>query len=320
MTRLRDLGRPARATAALLVLACVLAAVAILDEGAPGAPIPAAQDRLVFTAITGSSSDLFVQALGGAPIPLTEDAFRDGEASFSPDGRRIAFVSDRGGSLDIWVMNADGSNPRQLTTDAANDVGPSWGPDGQRIAFVSDREGDRTNIFVVAVESGEVSQLTMQEQGLAFPAWSPDGQWIVYSTAGLPHPIDPGLTPLHLAIIPAAGGAPRVLHGGAGKNWGAAWSPDGERIAFSWTRAGADLTDVAWLQVINRDGTGLRRLEAAVWADYAPSWAPDGRRIAFTSTRNGIPQTYIWDLQTDEISLAFGGMLAFDAGWAPAQR
>ena len=320
MTGMRDLGRPLLVTAALLVAASVLAALAIADEGAPGAAIPVGQDRLVFTALTGSSTDLVVQTLGGAPVPLTEDAFRDGEASFSPDGRRIAFVSDRGGSLDIWVMNADGSDPRQLTTDAANDVSPSWGPEGGRIAFVSDREGDRTNIFVVAVESGEVSQVTMQEQGLAFPAWSPDGQWIVYSTAGAAHPIDPGLTPLHLEIIPAAGGAPRLLQGGVGKNWGAAWSPDGERIAFSWTRSGVELTDVSWLQVINRDGTGLRRLEAAVWGDYAPAWAPDGRRIAFTSTRNGIPQTYIWDLQTDEISLAFGGMLAFDANWAPAQR
>ena len=320
MTRLRDLGRPLHVTAALLLVASVLAALAIADGGAPGAAIPVAQDRLVFTAMSGASMDLAVQTLGGAPVPLTADAFRDGEASFSPDGRRIAFVSDRGGSLDIWVMSADGRDPRQLTTDAANDVSPSWGPDGQRIAFVSDREGDRTNIFVVALASGEVSQLTMQDQGLAFPAWSPDGQWIVYSAAGAADPIDPALTPLQLEIIPAAGGAPRVLHGGAGKNWGAAWSPDGERIAFSWTRAGSDLHDVAWLQVINRDGTWLRRLDPGVWADYAPAWAPDGRRIAFTSTRNGIPQTYIWDLESDELRLAFGGMRASDAGWAPTQR
>ena len=317
MARLRDLGRPATVTAALLAMAVVLAAVAILDEPEPGAPIPAAQDRLVFTAMTGSAGDLLVQALGGAPVPLTSDAFRDGEPAFSPDGRRIAFVSDRGGSLDIWVMNADGSEPRQLTTDPANDVGPSWGPDGQRIAFVSDREGDRTNIFVVTLESGAVSQLTMQERGLSFPAWSPDGDWIVYSAPGRADLVDPGSTPLQLEIIPADGGAPRVLRGGAGKNWGAAWSPDGERIAFSWTRAGANLTDVAWLQVINRDGTGLRRLEAGVWADFAPTWAPDGRRIAFTSTREGVPQTYIWDLETDEIRLALGGMTAFDASWAP---
>lgn len=317
MARLRDLGRPAGVTAALLAAAVVLATVAILDGPAPGAPVPTAQDRLVFTAITGSSTDLLMQALGGAPVPLTSDTFRDGEPTFSPDGRRIAFVSDRGGSLDIWVMNADGGEPRRLTTDPANDVGPSWGPDGRRIAFVSDREGDRANIFVVTLESGAVSQLTAQGRALSFPAWSPDGDWIVYSAPGRPDPYDPGLTPLQLEIIPAGGGAPRVLRDGAGKNWGAAWSPDGERIAFSWTRAGSGLTDVAWLQVINRDGTGLRRLEAGVWADFAPSWSPDGRRIAFTSTREGIPQTYIWDLETDEVRLALGGMTAFDASWAP---
>ena len=121
-------------------------------------------------------------------------------------------------------MNADGGEPRQLTTDPANDVGPAWGPEGQRIAFISDREGDRANIFVVTLESGAVSQLTMEERGLSFPAWSPDGEWIVYSAPGPADPLDPSLTPLQLEIIPAGGGAPRVLRAGVGKNWGPAWS------------------------------------------------------------------------------------------------
>lgn len=316
MTAQRSLGRPLHLTAGLIIVAIVLAGVAIVDGGST---VSVAQDRLVFTAFTGSSQDLFIQTEGGAPVALTESASRDGEATFSPDGRRIAFVSDRGGSLDVWVMNADGSDARQLTTDAANDVSPSWAPDGERIAFVSDREGDRTNIFVVGVESGEVSQLTFQERGLAFPDWSPDGRSIAYSAAGPEHPTSSELTPLVLVVIPLTGGEPALLRGGSGWNWGAAWSPDGEQIAFSWTRGGAGLTEVAWLQLINKDGTGLRRMEAAVWGDYAPSWSPDGRRIAFTSTRQGFPQVYIWDLETDEVNLALGGTTAFDPSWAPSR-
>lgn len=307
-------GRSRQLTLALLVVALALAVVAILDGGST---ISIAPDRLVFTGLNGQSRDLFMQTLGGAPVALTDDDFLDGEAAFSPDGRSLAFVSDRAGSLDIWVMNADGTAPRQLTTDPGDDVGPSWAPDGKRISFVSDREGDRTNIFVVDLETGAVSQITFQARGLAFLDWSPDGDRIAYSAVGPDDPSDPQLTPLHLVVIPATGGEPAVLRDGAGWNWGAAWSPDGESIAFSWTPPGVASTETSWLQIVSADGTNPRRLRQGSWGDYAPAWSPDGRRIAFTSTQAGFPQIYIWDLETDELTLALGGTLAFDATWAP---
>ena len=89
MTRLRDLGRPLHVTAALLLVASVLAALAIADGGAPGAAVPVAQDRLVFTAISGASMDLAVQTLGGAPVPLTAaSAWRRGATSPPPPAMR----------------------------------------------------------------------------------------------------------------------------------------------------------------------------------------------------------------------------------------
>lgn len=301
-------------TGLLLAAAAVLAGLAIADGGAaPGV----AADRLIVTGLRGAYRDLFVQALDGAPIALTDDTALDGEAAFSPDGARIAFVSDRGGSLDLWLMAADGSGVRQLTDDPATEVSPAWSPDGERLAFISDREGDRTNIFVVEVASGVESQITFQDRGLAFLDWSPDGASIAYSAAGADHPTDPALTPLELVVIPAGGGEAVVVEDGGGWNWGAAWAPAGDRIAFSWTPQGVAATEVAWLQIINADGSGLRRLEQGAWGDYAPAWSPDGERIAFTSTRGGVPQVYVWDLRTDTITLALGGMTAFDPDWAP---
>ena len=72
---------------------------------------------------------------GAEPIQLTHNPGFDIVPCWSPDGSRIAFASDRGGSWDIWCMSADGSNPVQLTNATEDETTPSWSPDGNRIAF-----------------------------------------------------------------------------------------------------------------------------------------------------------------------------------------
>jgi TolB protein len=90
----------------------------------------------------GSHSDIYVMnADGSGKRNLTHDALQNAEPVWSPDGRRIAFVSRRDGKAEIYVMNADGSGKRNLTRNPAKDVRPSWSPDGRKIAFVSDRDG-----------------------------------------------------------------------------------------------------------------------------------------------------------------------------------
>jgi Tol biopolymer transport system component len=105
-----------------------------------------------------SHADIYVMNADGSGIrELTHDARQNAEPAWSPDGRRIAFVSRRDGNADIYVMNADGSGKRNLTRNPAKDYRPSWSPDGRRIAFVSDREG-RLEAFVMNADgSGQRS-------------------------------------------------------------------------------------------------------------------------------------------------------------------
>ena len=100
----------------------------------------------------------------------------------APDGRRVAFPSDRSGVMEIWRANADGSDAVQLTRLGGPSAGPRrWSPDGRHIAFDAIR-GTSVHIFVMNADGGEVRQLTMGAGRHFMPAWSHDGRSIYYGS------------------------------------------------------------------------------------------------------------------------------------------
>ena len=108
---------------------------------------------------------------GSNPRNLTNHEGDDFGPAWLPDGRYIAFDSDRDGDREIYLMAADGSNVRRLTDREGMDGLPTWSPDGRYIAFQSDRGGGSQEICVMEVESGNVQCLT---EHMAFMAdWSP---------------------------------------------------------------------------------------------------------------------------------------------------
>ena len=114
-----------------------------------------------------------------APIRLTNNNVSERSPSWSPDSEKIAFVSDRDGNSEIYVMNADdGSGQTRLTEESEDDGSPRWSPDDERIAFYSNR-GER-GIFVMNADDGSnVTRLT----GGSGPAWSPDGEKLAFTSA-----------------------------------------------------------------------------------------------------------------------------------------
>ena len=105
---------------------------------------------------------------------LTFDRADDSEPDISPDGRSVAFVSNRQGPRNIWVMRADGSNPRNLTAGSGQDASPAWSPDGRRIAFQRTR-GTDPNLIVIMNADGSGQRAVSPRPGTR-PAWSPDGR------------------------------------------------------------------------------------------------------------------------------------------------
>ena len=107
---------------------------------------------------------------------LTANTRDNIQPSWSPDGTRIAFASNRDGDYEIFVMNADGTDQRQLTANTIYDADPSWSPDG-RIAF-----GRRGNLFVMNADGTNQHQLTSNTHHSTAPDWSPDGTRIAFQT------------------------------------------------------------------------------------------------------------------------------------------
>lgn len=128
----------------------------------------------------GSLEIVSVPTSGGDGTWLTDNAAKDYMPAWSPDGKTIAFVSDRDGQQYIYTMDPDGGNQRRLTDNDFPELSPAWSPDGSHLAFFSGTN-DVTNIYVVGSDGAGSTNITDQESGFnEDPSWSPDGTMIAF--------------------------------------------------------------------------------------------------------------------------------------------
>jgi Tol biopolymer transport system component len=116
----------------------------------------------------------------GAPEEFVQSNLVDGSAAWSPDGRWIAFASERSGGLQMWLCNPDGTNLRQLTVmDSTWGMAAVWSPDSQWIAFAADQGGTQ-QLYVLNIRGGPAKRLTSDPVAVWDPQWSSDGRWLYY--------------------------------------------------------------------------------------------------------------------------------------------
>ena len=221
-------------------------------------------------------------------------------AAFPGGVGKIAFVSDRDGNDEIYVMNAGGSGQTRVTTNPADDRDPASSPNGAKIAFSSTRDGN-DEIYVMNADGSGLMRVTNNPADDRDPAWSPDGTKIAFDSDRS------GTTEIY--VMNADGSGQTRLTNNADATFTPAWSPDGTKIAFATFRNGGN----AVIYVMNANGSGQTQVTSAglgcCFGDDEPNWSPDGKKIAFDSNRDSV-------LGDRDIYVVNAGGPGLDAGLA----
>ncbi len=206
----------------------------------------------------------------------------------SPDGRRIAFSSDRSGSDEIWVCDSNGGNAQQLTSLGGALTGtPRWSPDGKQIVFDS-RVGGEANVYVIDADGGIPRKLETGTRINSLPSWSHDGMWIYFASG-------PTQSSLSAWRVAAAGAHATQLT--KAQSSMPLESPDGQYVYFVRNTA-----DKIRLWRIRPDGSGESMVDAMPpLRSDGYEWWPSGTGIYFYAYPKGKPEVDFLDLRTSRI-------------------
>jgi len=261
---------------------------------------------------TGTASQQPVQTDSTLNTPTQSSPAQVQASLFTDATIGTIFLSiSEGGYSHLFAYNPQSLPLTRLTNGAWDDITPSASPDGTRLAFASNRNG-QWDIYLMALESGEITQITDSPGYDGAPSWSPDNQWLVYeSYVTLPSDVPQSTqssgaassgavptdnldiyilqisasseenTPLPLTVHPAAEYAP-------------AWSPGGRQIAFVSNRGGEE---EIWLADLDRIDDRFQNVsQNPRSADKNPAWSPDGNSLVWASTQDGYESIFIRDL------------------------
>jgi Tol biopolymer transport system component len=219
--------------------------------------------------------------------PLTRNSHLDRMPSWSPDGRYIAFISDRAGNQDVYRMNADGSGVVQVTDTPEPEIHPYWAPDSQTIIYNRKVAGEPLYAIWTSDLDGREQEILRDEELNSYAQFSPDGKWIVFDKWW-----ENTATNGEIFLMNRTDGSLRRLTNNAVYDGYPAWFPDSERILFS-----SEVDGIFKLFSIRIDGTDLTQLTFGEGADQRARVTPDGKSIYFNRNLGGTIEVYEMQLR-----------------------
>jgi len=253
---------------------------------------------------------------GGPSVALTSSEKSNTHPRFSPDGRFLAFLSNRSGKSQVWLLNRSGGEPKQWSELAGGVSSFAWSPDSAALVLVSrdpepERDPDatkpvivitrrqfkrdgrgylddrRAHLYVQGVDGDEARQITEGNYDDSQPAWSPDGREIAFVSNRTDEP--DGNSNTDIFLVPAGGGEPRQLTTNPGSDSNPAFSPDGTHIVHT----SVIKPDLIWyatthLSVIPADGGRAHVLTESLDRNVrSPRFSEDGQSIVFLLEDSG---------------------------------
>lgn len=241
-------------------------------------PVPSPDGtQIIFVSNRDGNNEIYIiDVESEKQVNLTKNKANDYSPTWSPDGKFIAFISDRNATLldsrrdtwtnNIYIMDSNGSNIHRLTKGNVTDSYgmPAWSPDGKKLALCLSSYGSYSQgINLMNITDASLSRLTFDSSILqCSPKWSPDGKRIAYLVLG--HKLS------NIYVMNSDGADQTVLSTDPSiYDTGPSWSPDGKYIVFSSRRNGG-----YHIYVMNADGTNLQQLTNGPGEETFPAWLP----------------------------------------------
>ena len=242
-------------------------------------------------------TDIFRLAIKSeTSTPLTDliiSTALEASPRYSPDGKRIVFVSNRSGSDEIWVCGSEGENPIRLTSFRGPLAGsPSWSPDGKQIVFDCRPEGN-ADIYVISAEGGQTRRLTTDPAEDIVPSWSRDGRWIYFTSNRI---AEGGSGRLQIWKIPSDGGEATQMTRQGG--FEPVESPDGRWLYFTQDRG----TSSIWR--MSTAGGAETPIFDFHQKNYSRIWTVTGEGVYFAEAKSTTQSTikfFSFSTQTEKM-------------------